>query len=52
MKQEIALLIAFLVVFLCDTFASPKAAKSVPVVGCLWMAAIVAFGFVTIPGED
>ena len=52
MKQEIALLIAFLVVFLCDTFASPKAAKSVPVVGCLWMAAIVAFGFVTIPGYE
>lgn len=49
MKQEIALFIAFLVVFLCDTFASPKAAKSVPVVGCLWMAAIVAFGFITIP---
>ena len=49
MKQEIALLIAFLVVFLCDTFTSDKGAKSIPVVACMWMAAIVAFGFCTIP---
>jgi len=49
MKQEIALLIAFLVVFLCDTFASPKGAKSIPAVACMWMAAITAFGFFTIP---
>lgn len=49
MKQEIALLIAFLVVFLCDTFASAKAAKSIPAVACMWMAAVTAFGFITVP---
>ncbi len=49
MGQEIALLIAFLVLFLSDTFASSKAAKGIPFVACLWMAAIVAFGFANIP---
>ncbi|MDE5727213.1 MAG: NADH-quinone oxidoreductase subunit N [Duncaniella sp.] len=49
MKQEIALLIAFLVVFLCDTFASAKAAKSIPAVACMWMAAVTVFGFITVP---
>ncbi|MCH5326410.1 MAG: NADH-quinone oxidoreductase subunit N [Duncaniella sp.] len=52
MKQEIALLIAFLVVFLCDTFASPKSAKSIPVISCICMMAVVAFGFVTIPAAS
>ena len=45
LKQEIGLLIVFLLVFLYDTFCSPKATKSVPVIACVLMAAVTAFGF-------
>lgn len=45
MKQEIGLLIVFLLVFLYDTFSSPKSAKGVPAVACILMAAVTAWGF-------
>ena len=45
LKQEIALLIAFLVVFIYDTFSSEKSAKGVPCVALLFMAAATVYGF-------
>lgn len=45
LKQEIGLLIVFLLVFLNDTFASPKSAKAVPAIACIWMLALTCFGF-------
>ncbi len=45
LKQEIGLLIVFLLVFLYDTFSSPKSAKGVPAVACILMAAVTAWGF-------
>ena len=45
LKQEIALFIAFLVVFLYDTFSNAKSAKGVPYVALLFMVAVTAFGF-------
>ncbi|MDE6859409.1 MAG: NADH-quinone oxidoreductase subunit N [Duncaniella sp.] len=45
LKQEIGLLIVFLLVFLYDTFASPKATKAVPAIACVLMAVVTAFGF-------
>lgn len=52
MGQEIVLLGAFIILFLSDTFASARSAKSIPFVACLWMAAIVVFGFVTVPAGE
>lgn len=45
MQQEIALLVAFLVVFLYDTFAGPRGAKAVPGLAIFLMAVVTAFGF-------
>lgn len=45
LKQEIGLLIVFLLVFLYDTFSSAKAAKGVPMVACILMAVVTAWGF-------
>lgn len=45
LKQEIGLLIVFLLVFLYDTFASPKATKAVPMIACALMAVVTAWGF-------
>lgn len=45
LKQEIGLLIVFLLVFLYDTFSSSKSAKGVPAVACILMAAVTAWGF-------
>ena len=44
LKQEIGLLVVFLLVFLYDTFCSPKTAKAVPGI------AILFFGLLTIAG--
>ncbi|MBD5313479.1 MAG: NADH-quinone oxidoreductase subunit N [Duncaniella sp.] len=44
LKQEIGLLIVFLLVFLYDTFCSPKAGKNVPGI------AIIFFGLLTLAG--
>lgn len=45
LKQEIGLLIVFLLVFLYDTFSSAKAAKGVPMVACILMAVVTVWGF-------
>lgn len=45
LKQEIGLLIVFLLVFLYDTFASAKAAKAVPGIACVGMLLLTVFGF-------
>ncbi|MBJ2191172.1 NADH-quinone oxidoreductase subunit N [Duncaniella sp.] len=45
LKQEIGLLIVFLLVFLYDTFASPKGTKAVPMIACALMAVVTAWGF-------
>lgn len=45
LKQEIGLLIVFLLVFLYDTFSSPKSAKGVPTFACILMALVTAWGF-------
>ncbi len=45
LKQEIGLLIVFLLVFLYDTFAGKKSAKGVPVAACLGMLALTVYGF-------
>ncbi len=44
MKQEIGLLIVFLLVFLYDTFFSKKAQGALPVVTCVLFALLTAFG--------
>ncbi|MCM1355718.1 MAG: NADH-quinone oxidoreductase subunit N [Staphylococcus sp.] len=45
LKQEIGLLIVFLLVFLYDTFAGKKSAAAVPMIACVLMALQVAWGF-------
>lgn len=45
LKQEIGLLIVFLLVFLYDTFALPKGTKAVPMIACALMAVVTAWGF-------
>ena len=45
MKQEIGLLIVFLLVFLYDTFFSKKAQGALPVVTCVLFALFTLFGF-------
>ncbi len=45
MKQEIGLLVVFLLVFLYDTFFSKKAQGALPVVTCVLFALFTAFGF-------
>ena len=45
LKQEIGLLIVFLLVFLYDTFASARAAKAVPGIACVGMLLLTVFGF-------
>ncbi len=45
MKQEIGLLIVFLLVFLYDTFFSKKAQGALPVVTCVLFALYTLFGF-------
>ncbi|MDE6483805.1 MAG: NADH-quinone oxidoreductase subunit N [Duncaniella sp.] len=46
MKQEIGLLIVFLLVFLYDTFFSKKAQGALPVVTCVLFALLTLFGFI------
>ncbi|MDE6416381.1 MAG: NADH-quinone oxidoreductase subunit N [Duncaniella sp.] len=46
MKQEIGLLIVFLLVFLYDTFFSKKAQGALPVVTCVVFALYTLFGFI------
>lgn len=45
MKQEIGLLVGFLVVFLYDTFACAKCSKGVPTAAILSMLALTVWGF-------
>lgn len=45
LKQEIGLLIVFLLVFLYDTFCSPRSAKAVPMIATVFMGVLVAWGF-------
>ena len=45
LKQEIGLLIVFLLVFLHDTFCSPRSAKAVPMIATVLMGVLVAWGF-------
>ena len=45
LKQEIGLLIVFLLVFLYDTFCSPRSAKAVPMIATVLMGVLVAWGF-------
>lgn len=45
LKQEIGLLIVFLLVFLIDTFSGRKSAKAVPYIACILMLAQTAYGF-------
>ncbi|MCM1519864.1 MAG: NADH-quinone oxidoreductase subunit N [Lachnoclostridium sp.] len=45
MKQEIGLLIVFLLVFIYDTFFSDKARSALPVVSCVLFAIFTIFGF-------
>ena len=45
LKQEIGLLIVFLLVFLYDTFCSPRSAKAVPMIATVLMGLLVAWGF-------
>jgi len=45
LKQEIGLLIVFLLVFLTDTFAGKKSSRAVPYIACVWMLAQTAYGF-------
>ncbi|MCM1162938.1 MAG: NADH-quinone oxidoreductase subunit N [Muribaculaceae bacterium] len=45
LKQEIGLLIAFLLVFFYDTFASRKAQGAVPVISCVLMGLVTLMGF-------
>ncbi len=45
MKQEIGLLIVFLLVFLYDTFFSKKAQGALPVVTCVLFALYRLLGF-------
>lgn len=45
LKQEIGLLIVFLLVFLYDTFCSPRSAKAVPMLATVLMGVLVAWGF-------
>lgn len=45
LKQEIGLLVVFLLVFLYDTFSTPKTAKAVPGLACVLMLLITAAGF-------
>ena len=50
MKQEIGLLVVFLLVFLYDTFASKKATGVLPVVACCLFAIFTALGFMPCVG--
>lgn len=43
LKQEIGLLIVFLLVFLYDTFCSPRSAKAVPMIATVLMGVLVAW---------
>lgn len=45
LKQEIGLLIVFLLVFLYDTFCSTRSAKAVPMLATVLMGVLVAWGF-------
>ncbi len=45
LKQEIGLLIVFLLVFLYDTFCSHRSAKAVPMIATVLMGVLVAWGF-------
>lgn len=52
MKQEIGLLIVFLLVFLYDTFFSKKAQGFLPVVTCSLFAILTAYGLLCPPVKD
>ncbi len=52
MKQEIGLLIVFLLVFLYDTFASKKATGVLPAVTCCLFAIFTALGFIPCMGIE
>lgn len=52
MKQEIGLLIVFLLVFLYDTFFSKKAQGVLPVVTCSLFAILTAYGLLCPPVKD
>lgn len=45
MKQEIGLLIAFLIVFLCDTFMPRKSQGAIGMISCVVFAIFTALGF-------
>ncbi len=45
MKQEIGLLVVFLLIFLFDTFSTPKSARNVPVLSVILMGALTIAGF-------
>ena len=46
MKQEIGLLVLFLVVFLYDTFSTPKCTRNLPAFTAVLMLVLTALGFV------
>ena len=52
LKQEIGLLIVFLLVFLYDTFATPKGAKAVSGVAITLMGLVTLAGFCPLAGES
>ena len=45
MKQEIALIVAFLLVFLCDTFMPKRSQGAIGWISIIAFAAVTAFGF-------
>ena len=54
MKQEIGLLIVFLLVFLYDTFSSRKGTRAVPAIACGLFGLLTLYGFcpsVSHPGD-
>ncbi len=52
LKQEIGLLIIFLLVFLYDTFACKKSQGALPVITTVLMAVLVAWGFCPVVKAD
>ncbi|MCH5319502.1 MAG: NADH-quinone oxidoreductase subunit N [Paramuribaculum sp.] len=46
MKQEIGLLIVFLIVFLCDTFMSRRSQGAIGIISCIFFAAFTILGFI------
>lgn len=52
MKQEIGLLVVFLLIFLFDTFSSRKSAKAVPALSVFLMGVLTLWGFCPLNSAD